>query len=101
MFTFLLGYSVDNITSLTLPVFTGCVLWYPHWGGGGGGGGGDHVIFCPFLPVQFCPFSENRVPNGQKRTKILTFDYIFSKICNRLSAEMGSPVNDHGPFSNF
>ena len=36
--------------------------------GGGGGGGGAHVVF-----VRFCPFSENRVPNGQKRTKIVTF----------------------------
>ena len=39
------------------------------YGGGGGGGGGLML----FLSVRFCPFSENRVPNGQKRTKIVTF----------------------------
>ena len=35
------------------------------------------VRFCPFLSDQFCPFSENRVPNRQRRTKIVTFDLNF------------------------
>ena len=33
------------------------------------GGEGGHVCFCPFLSVRFCPFSENRVPNGVGSTE--------------------------------
>ena len=35
------------------------------------GGEGGHVCFCPFLSVRFCPFLENRVPNGEGSTESL------------------------------